>query len=233
MIDHAGVEVKLRTAREAVFSGGSLRGTGFWGVVSKVRRDRGLAERFGREIAEIDRTAFENSVKLRLPVSVGSAVLVGGTVIGLALVIGAQAGLIDGLLADLAFLAGFGAILVSTHSLVHWFVGRAMGIRFTHYFLGGPPPPRPGLKLDYESYLLVHPRKRAMFHASGAVVTKLLPFVFIPAAISGRRSSWVVWGLVALGIAQVLTDVLFSTKTSDWKKYIREMKAARRAKGWS
>ena len=45
-----------------------------------------------------------------------------------------------------AMLAAGGIWSVSFHCPAHWLVGRAIGIRFTDYFLGGPPPPR-------ESYL--------------------------------------------------------------------------------
>jgi hypothetical protein len=35
--------------------------------------------------------------------------------------------------------------------------------------------------------------------------------------------------LLALGVIQIATDLLFSVKTSDWKKFRREMEFARRA----
>jgi hypothetical protein len=35
--------------------------------------------------------------------------------------------------------------------------------------------------------------------------------------------------VLALGIVQIVTDVLFSTKSSDWKKFNRERRAARPA----
>jgi hypothetical protein len=36
--------------------------------------------------------------------------------------------------------------------------------------------------------------------------------------------------LVFIGVGQIVSDVLLSTKASDWKKVKRELKAA---KGWS
>jgi hypothetical protein len=222
---------RLVAARLAVNSGKSLAGTGFWKAVSRVRSDRELAHQFGGEIADIDRTAFERSVKLRVPHVVGNAFLVTGAIVGAAMSIFSAA--LDDLVGDVLFLGGFGAVLICTHSLAHWIVGRAMGMKFTHYFLGGPPPPRPGIKVDYESYLQVHPRKRAVFHASGAVVTKAVPFLFVALAAFGGRSSWVILVLLGLGVVQIITDILFSTKSSDWKKYLREKRASRRAKGWT
>lgn len=221
----------LHAARRAVNSREPLAGTGFWKAVSRVRSDRELAHQFGGEIADIDRTAFERSVKLRVPHAMGNAFLIAGTVFGVTISVLSSA--LDDLPGDVLFLAGFGAVLICTHSLTHWIVGRAMGMKFTHYFLGGPPPPRPGIKVDYESYLQVHPRKRAVFHASGAVVTKAVPFLFAALAAFDGRSSWVILVLLVLGVIQIITDVLFSTKSSDWKKYLRERRASRRAKGWT
>jgi hypothetical protein len=222
---------RLQTARVAVNSGHPLTGTGFWPTVSKVRRDRELATRFGAEIAEIDRLGFERSVRLRVPQTVGTAFLIAGIAFGGTISFLSHE--LNQLQGDIVFMAGFGAVLICTHSIAHWIVGRAMGMHFTHYFLGGPPPPRPGIKVDYESYLQVHPRKRAMFHASGAVVTKVLPFLFAVLAGILGRSTWVLLVLLGLGVLQIITDLLFSTKSSDWKKYLREKKASRRAKGWT
>jgi hypothetical protein len=60
-------------------------------------------------------------------------------------------------------------------------------------------------------------------HASGAVVTKIVPFALIGAALAAAVPSWVIWVLLVVGFGQIATDVLWSTKASDWKKYLREM----------
>ena len=224
------IENAIQRARTSLSSGDGLEGTGFWKAVGRIRADRSLAQRFAAEVGEIDTKAFSDRVKLKIPAGLGVAVLSAGTVAGIVLLVTADR--VQGLLADLFFLAGFGAVLVSTHSLVHWVVGKAMGMRFTHFFLGGPPPPRPGAKVDYSTYLLVAPRNRAFFHASGAVVTKILPFALLPFAVIAEVSRWVAFVLAAFGILQVVTDALFSIKVSDWKKYRREMRVSKRAKGW-
>lgn len=224
------IESAIQRARTSVSSGSGLEGTGFWKAVRRIRADRVLAQRFAAEVGEIDTEAFSGAVRLKIPAGFGVAVLCTGTAAGIVLLVAADR--MQGVLADLFFLGGFGGLLVSTHSLAHWVVGRAMGMRFTHFFLGGPPPPRPGAKVDYSTYLLVAPRKRALFHASGAVVTKILPFALIPFAVIAGVSGWVAFALAAIGVLQVVTDALFSIKSSDWKKYIREMKASKRARGW-
>jgi hypothetical protein len=61
-------------------------------------------------------------------------------------------------------------------------------------------------------------------HASGAIVTKTLPFLLIGAAIAADLPVWVVWLLAGFGVATIATDVLWSTKASDWKKFRREMR---------
>ena len=229
MTDDVQIETVLRDAKMAVESGSGLDGTGFWKSVAKLRRDPVLAARFAQDVADIDRQAFERGVRLRVPAPIGTAILTAGTIKGVAAVI--FAGRWDHGLSTVAFLVGFCLLEVAPHSLAHWLVGRMVGIRFTHYFLGGPPPPRPGAKTDYASYLKTSPRKRALMHASGAVVTKLVPFVLIPAAISTGQPTWVVWLLGVVGVGQLITDIFLSTKSSDWKKVKRELRAAHAVKG--
>jgi hypothetical protein len=220
------VAAALDRAERAVAGGKSLEGTGFWSAVAAARRDPLLAERFADRIAAIDRASFEASVRIRVPAVAGTLALAAGTAAGIAAV--ALVPAFGRRTRVLAFLAGLGALEVSSHSLAHWVVGRAVGIRFTHAFLGGPPPPRPGLKIDYASYLRVPPRARAAMHASGALVTKAIPFALLPVARADRLPRWVSALLIVLGGAQVATDMAFSTKSSDWKKVRRELQAARR-----
>jgi hypothetical protein len=218
----------LDRAEAALGEGRTLAGTGFWNAVGAARRDAGLAFEFADRIAAIDRKAFEDGVKLKVGAGLGTVLLAGATGAGIAALV--LAGGVDSRLVRSAiFLGGLGALEVGTHSLAHWAVGRAMGMRFTHYFLGGPPPPRPGAKLDYGSYLRVPPARRAVMHASGAVVTKIVPFALIPVARSLDLPAAVLYLLLLIGAGQLVTDALLSTKSSDWKKVKRELKAA---KGW-
>jgi hypothetical protein len=227
-MDSADIEQAMEAARRQVQSGKGLQGTGFWKAVAAVRADRTLAARWASEIGSIDRMAFENGVRLRVPAPVGTTVLSLGTVAAIVMLCLAKR--VEGQgLRTLFFFGAFGVLLLTTHSLAHWLVGRMFGMRFTHYFLGGPSPPRPGAKLDYASYLGTSPRRRALMHASGAVVTKILPFAFIPVAVALGLPGWSMALLAVTGVVQIITDILFSTKTSDWKKVKRELRAARRA----
>ena len=116
---------------------------------------------------------------------------------------------------------------VSFHSPTHWFVGTMAGIRFTDYFLGGPPPPRPGLKSDYASYLRADPSSRAWMHASGAIATKLAPFLALAFWPGSGAPWWSAVALIAIGVLQIGTDLAFSVKSSDWKKFRRERAIAK------
>jgi hypothetical protein len=168
-------------------------------------------------------------VKLRVPVWVGNLLLLGAILAGVAaIVVSART---EGTVAGVALIVAAGIWSVGVHSPTHWFVGWLAGIRYTDYFLGGPPPPRPGLKTDYATYLRAEPSMRAWFHASGAIATKLAPFVALALAPATNAPAWAWWVVAGLGVLQIVTDVLFSRRSSDWKKFSRERaiaKAARR-----
>jgi hypothetical protein len=249
-MDANEIEAVLERAERAVAEGRDLQGIGFWRAVASVRRDHAIAERFAERIAAVDRNAFLHAVKLRMHLAFGLAVLVVITAIGVvAVALAERAATAPEAVARLnfhfepleigdlyhrtgfvpiTFLIGFGALIIGTHSLTHWIVGRLAGIRFTHVFLGGPPPPRPGVKTDYASYLRASPRARAVMHASGAVVTKIVPFALLSVSLRFYTQwPWLTWILLAVGVVQIVTDVTLSTKLSDWKKARREWRAAK------
>ncbi len=60
-------------------------------------------------------------------------------------------------------------------------------------------------------------------HASGAIVTKVIPFAVAWIAATAGAAAWAVGLLVLIGIVQLITDVVHSTRASDWKKFRREM----------
>lgn len=198
---------------------------GFWKAVASVKRDRALVDRYADRIGRIDRAAFERSVPIRFPLIVGLLVDIVGGAIGIALLIASTS--LGSPWREVVFLAGFGGLLVVTHTLAHWIVGTLVGIRFTHAFTAPPKRPQPGVKIDYASYLRTPARARAWMHASGAIVTKLLPFALVPFAVRAGLDAWAVAVLIVIGALQILTDLLWSVRASDWKKFRREMRAAR------
>ena len=204
-----------------------LRSLGFWKLVQQVKLDRALIDEHADQIGRIDTAAFRAGVRLRAPVWLGNALLVAGTMVG-ALAVGAAFVWQTPLWKGLALVAAGVIWSVSLHSPTHWLVGYMVGIRWTDYFLGGPPPPRPGLKSDYATYLRADPDSRAWMHASGAVATKLAPFLALVWWPASGAPWWAAAALAALGALQIVTDVAFSTKSSDWKKFRRERAIARR-----
>lgn len=226
-MDRARVEAILEAAEKAVSIGSPVAPTGFWKAVAAVKRDPGLVEAHADRIARIDRASLKAWALVTVPLWLGNMLMIGGTAIGLTVV--AWAYYLEDLAAGLVFLLGFGIVLVTTHGLGHLVVGSLLGMRFTHWFIGTLRQPQPGVKLDYSTYLRAPARSRAWMHASGAIVTKLMPFAFLGAALAAGVPTWVVWALVLIGLAQIATDILWSAKASDWKKFRREMALAQRS----
>lgn len=199
---------------------------GFWRLVRRLKGDPALAARWADVVGRIDRAAFEAAVRLRSPVWFGNAVLLVGTALGgLAVVVAMRAD--DEVVAGIALLLAAGVWSGSVHGLAHWVVGRFVGIRFTCYFVRMAVPPWPGLKTDYGTYLRTSASARAWMHASGALATKAAPFVALAFWWATDAPPWAAWACAALGVFEIATDVLFSTKSSDWKKVARERRIAR------
>ena len=132
------------------------------------------------------------------------------------------------LLKGLALVAAGVLWSVCSHSLAHWLVGRLVGIRFTDYFIGGPPPPRPGSE-DRLRDLPAHAGRAARVDArqrrhrdEGRARSCRCCSGARPARPCGAR-----WSLLAIGAVQIVTDLLFSVRSSDWKKVLRERAVAR------
>ncbi len=201
-----------------------LRARGFWRAVAAVKRDPVLVDMCADRIAAIDRDAFRRSVPLRAPAWIGAVALITGALLGLALLTLAPAFPHPWL--DLVVLVGFGALDLTTHGLAHLTVASLVGIAFTHWFVVLPAKPQPGLKIDYATYLRTPAAARAWMHASGAIATKLTPFLVLPYALAVGAAWWTVAILVGIGAVQIATDLVFSLRASDWKKFRREMRLA-------
>lgn len=220
-------EEAFRRIEAAVDSGNTdLQILGFWRLLERVKAEPALARHWAEIAGRIDRRAFESRVRLRVPVWVGNLLLLLGTVAG-AVAVWLATRTTSELLAGLALVFAGGGWSVTVHDLAHWVAGRTVGIRFTSYYLSGPFPPRPGLKTDYQTYLFAEPAARVWMHASGAIATKLAPFAalaFWPATVA---PAWAAWALIALGVLQIATDIVFSVRRSDWKRVRRELRVSR------
>lgn len=221
MID-AVIEESLDRAEAAVDAGDGVGGTGFWAAVAAVKKEPELADTYADRIADIDRKAFHNwRPLLVVSLGLGTTLAVLALAVGVALVGWAYP--LDGFAAVVVFYAGLVALLAATHGLGHLVVGWAVGIRFISWFVAAITWPQPGVKIDYATYLRATPKARAWMHASGAIATKIVPFSLIGSAIAAGLPAWAVWLLVVLGVVMIVTDALWSTASSDWKKFKREM----------
>jgi hypothetical protein len=207
---------------EAQLRAGStdLAALGYWTVVASIKRDPVWVIELADQAGRIDRDLFRARVRLRVPVWLGTAAMVAVIVVGVAAIVFADVW--TGVAAGIALLVAGGAWSLGIHSPAHQAYAWFAGIGITGYFLGGPPPPRPGVKTDYASYLRTEPSRRAWFHASGAIATKIAPFVAVALSPLTNAPGWAVIAMAAYGVLQIVTDVVFSTRTGDWKKFLRE-----------
>ena len=226
-MDEPSVERTLAACEQELQAGRTpdLRALGFWRAVAAVKRHAELVDRYATRIATIDRAVFRRRVRLAFPVALGVIVLDLGLFGGLLLL--GIAIVVDHPWREIIVLVAAGAIDVTTHGLAHLAVGTLMGIDFTDWFVDLPRRPQPGFKIDYASYLRASPRRRAWMHAAGAIATKLVPFLVIPYAVAIGTETWALLALLALGVVQIVSDLLYSVKASDWKKFRREMRLAR------
>ena len=225
-MDHFEVDATLGEI-ERVFdedASAGLSGRGFWQVVATVKGDSKLREEFGDRIARLDQEGFSRWAMMTIPLGIGTLLAIIGTGFGAALI--AVAFSADEPINGALILIGMLVLYTTLHSLAHLFVGRIVGIRFTHWFIGEIGRPQPGVKTDYASYLRTPARARAWMHASGAIVTKIVPFAVVPVAAAADAPGWSIVGLVAVGVFGLITDSLLSVKTGDWKKFKREMSFA-------
>ena len=208
-----------------------LAALGFWKLLAGVKRDPELVEVAADTAGKIDAKAFDAHVKVKSPVWFGNLLLALWVAVGALCVVVARCAAKttdpEPLVAGIALVLAAAIWSGSVHCPAHWLVGRVSGIRFRCYFFGGPFPPRPGLKTEYSTYLRAAPEKRARMHAAGALATKVAPFVALAFWPGSGAPLWSALVVLAIGIVQIVTDVLFSTKTSDWKKVKRELAVAR------
>jgi hypothetical protein len=235
-----GLGAELDRIEQAVDAGDTdLRALGFWRIVALVKRDDEAIDRHADQVGRIDGKAFRTAVPVRIPVWLGTVLLAIGFGVGmLGLAVASWKGTRNAAFTYDETLAGIGLVVASVawmvafHSPTHLLVGRLAGIRFTDFFLKNLLSP-PGLKTDYASYLRTSPTARAWMHASGAIATKIAPFLVLAlaAAIGVSAPGWAVTVLWILGIGQIVTDAVFSTRRSDWKKVRRELAVARARRG--
>jgi hypothetical protein len=228
-VDAREIEQTLDEAERLLGQGVPIdvRRVGFWRAVAAVKRDPKYVERYADRIAAIDTEAFRRRMPLRFPAALGVALMVLGSLFGIIVLWLAAA--FQPPTKELLVLVGMGAVIVCTHGLAHVIYGTLVGIRFTDWFFDLPFRPQPGFKTDYGTYLRAPASARAWMHASGAIVSKIVPFAVVPYAVSINCAAWAILALVAAGVVAIVIDLVFSVRASDWKRFKREMRLARRA----
>lgn len=222
----ARLGAELDRVEAAVAAGDSdLGALGFWPLVARIKQDPVAVLTHADQVGRIDTAAFRARIRTRVRPSIGIAMMLLVTAAGVVGVV--LAARWTGTWAGLALVAAGGAWSLGFHVPAHAFVGWLGGIRLTDAFLGPPPPPRPGIKTDYATYLRAEPSLRAWFHASGAIATKVAPFLALALWPLTNAPAWAAWVLLGLGALQITTDVAFSRRSGDWKKWARERRVAR------
>jgi hypothetical protein len=222
----AALRLELDRIEASVAAGDTdLPRLGFWKAVRAIKFDRVAIVELADQAGRIDTTAFRARVRMRTRPAVGVVAMLLVTALGFVGIWLANEW--TGTWAGVALVAAGAAWSIGWHLPAHAVVGWLGGIRYTDAFLGGPPPPRPGIKTDYATYLRAEPSMRAWFHASGAIATKLAPFAALAFWAGSNAPAWAAWALVALGVVQIVTDVTLSTKSGDWKKFARERQIGR------
>ena len=226
-LDKAQIDGILIAAEAALAPGAKvdLGPLGFWKAVNAVKKQPEMVEAFADRIGEIDHRAFERWALLKMPDRVGTALAVAATSAGSALI--AWSAGQDETVHGLGLLVGTAIVLTATHSLAHWLVARIQGMKVLYWFVGSVRRPTPGIKVDYSTYLRTPAVQRAWMHASGAIVSKVVPLVGLGVGWAMAAPAWSLTALGVIAVVQIVTDVLWSTKSSDWKKFKREMAFAR------
>jgi len=222
-MDRSLIDTTLTEIEDAFASDpdASLSGRQFWKAAGATKRDPELVKSFADRIAALDHEGFSRWAFLKIPLGIGTALALAGTAVGVALV-----GLAYSAAEPwngISLLVGMFVLFTTLHSLAHLVIGRMFGIRFTHWFVGTIGRPQPGVKIDYATYLRTPAAQRAWMHAAGAMMSKAVPFLLIPAALAADVPAWALWALVGIGGVTITTDSLLSVKTGDWKKFKREM----------
>ena len=225
-MDHNEVEQALANIEHALTqdADASLSNLGFWTIVDAAKKDPELAATFGARIAHLDLYSFLRWAILTIPLGIGTLIAVIGTGFGLTLIVMAYS--TDAPANGLLVLVGMFVLFTTLHSLAHLVVGRIVGIRFTHWFIGAIARPQPGVKIDYVSYLRTPASGRAWMHAAGAIVSKIVPFALLPVALAAAVPGWTIGVVVLMGVTSLFTDAFLSVKSGDWKKFKREMRFA-------
>ncbi len=232
-----GISQELERIEGEVAKGNyNLRELGFWRVVFQIKKDRALIDRFADRIGAIDAKAFR-ARRIKVGLWTGHLLELAITLAGLYLL---SVGLYhqDPSTRGWALLLAAFVLSASLHPFAHYLVGRAVGMRFLGYYPRGlyiffrkgegGIHVEPVIKMDYATYLRASPLARAAMHASGAVVTKIIPLALTVLALKTGAAVIPTIAIATMAILYILTDIFYSTRLGDWGYALRELRSATR-----
>lgn len=168
---------------------------------------------------------------LRLPVWAGNLASLALMGLGAYLLLAAKQGSLFGFalydfstpllnfaLAALLQVGGALLLFLFSHCFAHWFVGRLLGIRFTHYFVGTSSIARllplpdllqellviPGIAVDEESQRTAGRRRLAAMYAAGPVLSTLVLLGAVAFALTAPVPEMRVLGLPLHSLLKLL-----------------------------
>jgi hypothetical protein len=165
---------------------------------------------------------------MKIPLAIGNLAEIIGTIFALYLIY-AAADISQITLRFLFYLISWGSLVFFPHCLVHFIVGRLVGIRFTNYSFGrsaigrlriplvsvlASKAPVLTLKVHHESLKSASRGARAVMFASGAVTSMVLPFFAAVASLGHLPLSLTVL-LMVFTAANLAFDIYYSPRAGD------------------
>ncbi len=173
----------------------------------------------------------------RLPIAVGNILQIGG-ILAAGFALGASRSADSTAIAITTMLLAWVLLYFSAHAIAHWLVGRAVGIRFLFYTVGGTGNPEgwpPGLRWIFEhlpffgvqteklSMQKVSPGAKALMWSAGVTSSAVIPTI---SAFVAWRSGvpWSGWFcLFALVWALATLASNWTSRTGDYSKARRAL----------
>lgn len=166
--------------------------------------------------------------RIKIPLVLGNAVEILGVLVAISLIVVAPD--VNGALVRfLLYLVSWLCLVFFPHCLMHFIVGRLVGVRFSNYEIGKPSIsklrlpvvsavavvfPLLTLRIDRRSLKSVSNGDRAVTFASGALASMILPFLVPVTALGRLPVAWILV-LLVLSLANVCFDLYYSPKAGD------------------
>ncbi|MBI4132570.1 MAG: hypothetical protein HY473_00515 [Candidatus Sungbacteria bacterium] len=197
----------------------------FFELIRAFKNSPELLRSHAKSLGELNREIFLASHRV-FPVGWGALaeilILVVSIAAGLAAILAKEPALI--------VIAQIGTV-IALHPLLHLLAGTLMGIRFLGFYLNGPLRIEPGVKVDYETFLLRTGRRRALFFLAGIAGTFTGAFGWLLIGYFYSLPALYVNILLAISLLLFISEFIpprlfgFKWYKSDLYKALRELKS--------